>query len=131
MQAFMQSLQMRWPVAAQSGLSMVTMARAPRLLPRAFTKFISEIFSSSGHPAAVLAAACFRQCRPGGIPLRRCERFGVGGLVGEPARNMLGIAPLPGGDRQRLVGCGADQAIELAGETRPVECGGVFFLDAF
>src|SRR6266478_6894847 len=51
MQAFMQSLQMRCPVAAQIGLSTVTMARAPRLLPRAFTRFISEIFSSSGQPA--------------------------------------------------------------------------------
>ena len=49
----MQSLQMRCPVAAQIGLSTATMARAPRLLPRAFTKFISEIFSSSGQPARV------------------------------------------------------------------------------
>ena len=55
----MQSLHMRWPVAAQIGLSTATMARAPRLLPRAFTKFISEIFSSSGQPASVTPNTLF------------------------------------------------------------------------
>src|SRR5437763_1268485 len=104
MQAFMQSLQIRCPVAAQSGLSTVTMARAPRLLPRAFTKFISEIFSSS-------------------------ERLGVGGLVGEPICDMLGIAPLPGRDRQRLTGRRTDHAIDLASQARPVECLGVLLFD--
>ena len=59
MQDFMQSLQMRWPVAAHIGLSMVTMASAPRLLPRAFTTFISEIFSSSGQPARVTPKTLF------------------------------------------------------------------------
>ena len=49
----MQSLQMRCPVAAQSGLSTATIASAPTLLPRALTMFISEIFSSSGQPASV------------------------------------------------------------------------------
>ena len=53
MQDFMQSLQMRWPVAAAIGLSMVTMASAPMELPRCLTRFISEIFSSSGQPASV------------------------------------------------------------------------------
>ena len=49
----MQSLQMRCPVPAHIGLSMVTIASAPIELPRCLTTFISEIFSSSGHPASV------------------------------------------------------------------------------
>ena len=55
----MQSLQMRWPVAAAIGLSMVTMASAPMRLPRALTTFISEIFSSSGQPASVTPKTLF------------------------------------------------------------------------
>ena len=59
MQDFMQSLQMRWPVAAHIGLSMTTMARAPTVRPRAAVRFISEIFSSSGHPARVTPKGLF------------------------------------------------------------------------
>jgi len=51
MQAFIQSLQMRWPVPGHIGLSTVTMVRAPMASPRLRTVCISEIFSSSGHPA--------------------------------------------------------------------------------
>ena len=53
MQDFMQSLQMRWPVAAHIGLSMVTTASAPMGTPCSLTTFISEIFSSSGQPASL------------------------------------------------------------------------------
>src|SRR6266436_4313829 len=53
MQAFMQSLQMRWPVAATSGLSTAAMASAPMEKPSLLRRFISEIFSSSGQPARV------------------------------------------------------------------------------
>jgi hypothetical protein len=53
MQDFMQSLQMRWPVAAHIGLSMTVTASAPMGLPFCLTRFISEIFSSSGQPARV------------------------------------------------------------------------------
>ena len=42
---------------------------------------------------------------------------------------MLGVAPLPGGDRHLLVGWRTHQAVELAGEARPVELLGVGFLD--
>jgi hypothetical protein len=52
MQAFMQSLQMRCPVAAASGLSTAIMASAPIGWPRVFTRWNSEIFSSSGQPAS-------------------------------------------------------------------------------
>ena len=53
MQAFMQSLQMRCPVAATSGLSTAAMASAPMEKPSLLRRFISEIFSSSGQPARV------------------------------------------------------------------------------
>src|SRR6202022_4547201 len=79
--------------------------------------------------ATVLAPALLRQWRPGGVALRGGERLGIGSLVDEPIRDMLGIAPLPGGYRNSLAGCGTYQAIDPAGEARPVECGGVFFLD--
>ena len=49
----MQSLQMRCPVAATSGLSTAAMASAPIEKPSLFSRFISEIFSSSGQPASV------------------------------------------------------------------------------
>ena len=49
----MQSLQMRCPVAATSGLSTTAIARAPTEKPSLFSRFISEIFSSSGQPASV------------------------------------------------------------------------------
>ena len=55
----MQSLQMRWPVAAHIGLSITTMASAPMVWPPASTRFISEIFSSSGQPASVTPNALF------------------------------------------------------------------------
>ena len=49
----MQSLQMRWPVAATSGLSTAAIASAPIEKPSLLRRFISEIFSSSGQPARV------------------------------------------------------------------------------
>ena len=49
----MQSLQMRWPVAAIIGLSMAMIANAPIALPCARSVCISLIFSSSGQPASV------------------------------------------------------------------------------
>ena len=49
----MQSLQMRWPVAAIIGLSMAIVAKAPSTWPAARSVCISEIFSSSGQPARV------------------------------------------------------------------------------
>ena len=49
----MQSLQMRWPVAAIMGLSMAMVAKAPSTLPCARNMCISLIFSSSGQPARV------------------------------------------------------------------------------
>ena len=49
----MQSLQMRWPVAAAMGLSTTIMASAPSGTPSAFRLCISEIFSSRGQPASV------------------------------------------------------------------------------
>ncbi len=55
----MQSLQMRWPVAAAIGLSTATMASAPMLCPWDLTRFISEIFSSSGQPASVTPNGLF------------------------------------------------------------------------
>src|SRR5262249_2858719 len=73
MQAFMQSLQMRWPVAAHIGLSTTTMASAPIVWPPTSTKFISEIFSSSGHPPVrarlELAALLFEPLRAGVLAL--------------------------------------------------------------
>ena len=50
MQAFMQSLQMRWPVPGHIGLSIMTSASAPIGSPRLGSRCISEIFSSSGQP---------------------------------------------------------------------------------
>ncbi len=49
----MQSLQMRWPVAAIIGLSMAMVAKAPSTWPAARNVCISLIFSSSGQPARV------------------------------------------------------------------------------
>ncbi len=48
----MQSLQMRWPVAAAIGLSTVTTASAASVRPSAFSMLSSETFSSSGQPAS-------------------------------------------------------------------------------
>ena len=77
----MQSLQMRCPVAAQSGLSTATIASAPMLLPRALTMFISEIFSSSGQPSRVTPNTLLRK-----LPSfsRRPERAAVLLLVVAP-----------------------------------------------
>ncbi len=80
------------------------------------------------HPAPVFAVALVRQCRPGGVALCRDERLGIGGLVGEPVGNVLGVAPFPGGDRLLFVGGHTHQVIELEGEARPVERCGVFLL---
>ena len=55
----MQSLQMRWPVAAIIGLSMAIVANAPSTWPAARSVCISEIFSSSGQPASVTPNADF------------------------------------------------------------------------
>ena len=79
------------------------------------------------HPAAVLAPAFGRQCRPGGIALRRVERGFVGGFVLEPIRDMPGVAPFPG--RSRFTSRRADQSIQLVRELGPVDRHGVGFLD--
>src|SRR3954465_10143556 len=50
MQDFMQSLQMRWPVAQQVGLSITIIASAPIAQPSVFTLWNSEMRSSSGQP---------------------------------------------------------------------------------
>ena len=55
----MQSLQMRWPVAAHIGLSITVMASAPSVCPSAAARFISEIFSSSGQPASTTPNGLF------------------------------------------------------------------------
>ena len=49
----MQSLQMRWPVAAIIGLSTAMVAKAPSRWPWPRKVCISLIFSSSGQPASV------------------------------------------------------------------------------
>ena len=59
MHDFMQSLQMRWPVAATIGLSTMAMASEPTVRPPAAVRFISEIFSSSGQPARVTPNGLF------------------------------------------------------------------------
>ena len=53
MHDFMQSLQIRCPVAATSGLSTQITASAPSGTPSARSLWNSEIFSSSGQPASV------------------------------------------------------------------------------
>ena len=50
MHDFMQSLHILCPVAAIIGLSIIAVANAPMINPSFFSKFISEIFSFSGHP---------------------------------------------------------------------------------
>ena len=47
----MQSLQIRWPVAATIGLSIVIIASAPTETPSDLSFWNSEMRSSSGHPA--------------------------------------------------------------------------------
>ena len=53
MHDFMQSLQIRCPVAATIGLSTQIMASAATAQPSARSVWNSEIFSSSGQPASV------------------------------------------------------------------------------
>ena len=55
----MQSLQMRWPVAAASGLSTAMIASAASARPCVFAMWNSEIFSSSGQPARVTPNTLF------------------------------------------------------------------------
>ena len=50
MQAFMQSLQMRWPVPGHIGLSIMTIANPAMASPSARSTFISPMRSSSGQP---------------------------------------------------------------------------------
>ncbi len=52
MHDFMQSLQMRWPVAHTVGLSITIMASAPIAHPSVFSLWNSEMRSSSGQPAS-------------------------------------------------------------------------------
>jgi hypothetical protein len=59
MQAFMQSLQIRCPVAAHIGLSITMVASAEIARPWVFRVWNSEIFSSSGQPASVTPKALF------------------------------------------------------------------------
>src|SRR2546428_13584915 len=75
MQAFMQSLQMRCPVAATMGLSMTITASAESELPCDLSVWNSEIFSSSGQPANVTPKGLFLKATlfgvsAGGIFLR-------------------------------------------------------------
>ena len=72
----MQSLQMRWPVAAIIGLSTMAMASAPTEYPRALTMFISEIFSSSGQPASVTPNTLFWKV-PLFLSLMPCEQLSL------------------------------------------------------
>ena len=75
MHDFMQSLQMRCPVAATRGLSTQITASAPSAQPSARSLWNSEIFSSRGQPASVTPkgdflngaappSAGFFSCRP-------------------------------------------------------------------
>src|SRR5258708_38494471 len=52
MHDFMQSLQMRCPVAHTIGLSITIIARAPTAHPSLFSLWNSEMRSSSGQPAS-------------------------------------------------------------------------------
>src|SRR6476661_335509 len=59
MHDFMQSLQIRCPVAAAIGLSMQIIASAPSGQPSARSLWNSEMRSSSGQPASVTPKADF------------------------------------------------------------------------
>src|SRR5512138_1762701 len=52
MHDFMQSLQMRWPVAHTVGLSTTIIASAPIATPSVLSLWNSEMRSSSGQPAS-------------------------------------------------------------------------------
>ena len=74
----MQSLQMRWPVAATIGLSTTMIASAAIARPCVFAMWNSEIFSSSGQPASVT---------PNGLFLKATLLRLVGrGLFAQPLR---------------------------------------------
>ena len=60
MHDFMQSLQIRCPVAATSALSTVMIASAPIEWPATLAAWNSEIFSSNGQPASVTPNALRR-----------------------------------------------------------------------
>ncbi|MNC87427.1 hypothetical protein D3C83_31540 [compost metagenome] len=70
----MQSLQMRWPVAAAIGLSTAMMASAASGSPRAFTRWNSEIFSSSGQPARGTLNTVFLNPVAGAFSFRPVEQ---------------------------------------------------------
>ncbi len=64
----MQSLQMRWPVAATIGLSTQITASAPSGQPSARSFWNSEIFSSSGQPASGTPNTVFLYGLTGALP---------------------------------------------------------------
>jgi hypothetical protein len=68
MHDFMQSLQIRWPVAATIGLSMQIIASAPIGTPSARSLWNSEIRSSSGQPASVTPNGLFLNGTSSGAP---------------------------------------------------------------
>src|SRR5579863_10030443 len=59
MHDFMQSLQMRWPVPAQRGLSTAIMASAAMPWPSRFSRCASEIFSFNGQPSSSVPSGSF------------------------------------------------------------------------
>ena len=59
MQAFMQSLQMRWPVPGAIGLSTTIIASAAIESPSLRRTCISPIFSFSGQPASLTPSGFF------------------------------------------------------------------------
>ena len=74
MQDFMQSLQMRWPVAAIIGLSTAMMPSAASGWPRTFTMWNSEIFSSSGQPASGTPKTVLRKPSAGAFSFKPFEQ---------------------------------------------------------
>ena len=79
----MQSLQMRWPVAAAIGLSTAMMPSAASGSPRAFTMWNSEIFSSSGQPASGTPNTVFLKLSGGRLFLQAL-RAGILALLVAP-----------------------------------------------
>jgi hypothetical protein len=68
MHDFMQSLQIRWPVAAAIGLSTQIVASAPIAQPSARSLWNSEMRSSSGQPASVTPNGLFLNGFSSGVP---------------------------------------------------------------
>jgi len=66
MQAFMQSLQMRWPVAAHIGLSMITIPQRADAVPAGSDQVHLGDFLVSGQPASVTpnGSSCIRRSSP-------------------------------------------------------------------